>query len=85
MENIELNDVAEEDDEEDEDDLGAEEDDEEEDDASAGGDAVVPNGVLEGGVAEPLDPKKPRRTASQADIVRCVFVRISSFSASLLT
>jgi hypothetical protein len=73
MENNVLNDVPE---EEDEDDLVPEEEDDEEDDdddeASEEGNAGarVPNGVLEGGVAEPHDPDKPKRAASQADIVR---------------
>jgi hypothetical protein len=77
MENNVLNDVAEEEDEEDEDDLVPEEeedelDDEEDDDASEEGNAGarVPNGVLEGGVAEPHVADKPKRTALQADIVR---------------
>lgn len=75
MENNVLNDVAEEEDEEDEDDLVPEEEDDEEeeddDDASEEGNAGarVPNGVLEGGVAEPHTSDKPKRTASQADIV----------------
>lgn len=62
-----------EDEEEDEDESEDEVDDEESDDERQ-------EGVLEGGVAEPLEPGKPRRNASLADIVRvficcsCIYV-----------
>jgi hypothetical protein len=48
------------------------EEEEEEEEESDDEDDVVPHdvGVLEGGVAEPLEAGKARRNASQADIVR---------------
>lgn len=51
------------DDDDDEDEEGESEEEEEED-------GPPHDGVLEGGVAEPVEPGKSRRTAAQADIVR---------------
>lgn len=59
--------------EEDEDESEDEVDEEESDDERQ-------EGVLEGGVAEPLEPGKPRRNASLADIVRVFFFAVVAYA-----
>ena len=79
-ENNVLNDVGVEDDEdsvpddEDEDDDDQESEEEEEDVNIARRN----DGVLEGNVAEPLEPDKARRLASDADIVRTLFATVDT-------